>query len=304
MATRPAVVSCIGQAKIPFFAGFFITETDRQRFFPNLYSFYTKEQLYRSTVVGLKQAGFFDAAKGFKKLGFIHRDCEKDAINAFRGWIREAVPDSQVVTYSVGCPAVFATEDQINQAVLTFAQQGVTHVTAGNFQGDLAAFTRRAEVQRFRPQYGLPNESILSIADGAQAPNPDNIANALAVSLSRDAEDTTPGLAPTAGTQKCNSYRKVAGLPPVYGQPANAGHACDQVWMLQYALNNAPEVSQGALQAGLQRAGSIDWSFPQGPNDFRAAKITTGGQFWRMAQFKRPECSCWRVLDPEFKRGF
>ena len=306
MATRPAVVSCVGQLKVPFLAGFFITETDRQRFFPNLYSFYTKEQLYRSTVVGLKQAGFFDPAKGFKKLGFIYRDCEKDAINAYRGWIREVVPDSQVETISVGCPQIFASESDINQAVLTFSQQGVTHVMIGNFQGDLAAFTRRAEVQRYRPQYGLPNEGILSIADGAQAPNADNIANAIAITLGRDAEDETPGLAPTPGTQKCNAYRKAAGLPPVYGQPANAGHSCDQVWMLQYALNNAPAVSQAALQAGLQRAGSIDWSFPQGPNDFRAAKITTGGQFWRVAQFKRDQCGdgCWQVIVPEFKRGF
>jgi hypothetical protein len=304
MATRPAVVSCMGQLKVPFLAGFFITETDRQRFFPNLYSFYTKEQLYRSTVVGLKQVGYFDPAKGFKKLGFIYRDCEKDAINAFRNWIREAVPDSQVVTYNVGCPQIFAREDQINQAVLTFDGENVTHVMAGNFQGDLAAFTRRAEAQQFRPQYGLPNEGLLSIAKGAQAPNPDNIANAIAIAINRDGEDTTPGMTPTAGTQKCNAYRKAAGLPPVYGQPANAGHTCDQVWMLQYALNNAPQVSQAALQAGLQRAGSIDWSYPQGPNDFRAARVTTGGQFWRVTQFKRPECSCWRVIDPEFKRGF
>ena len=85
--------------------------------------------------------------------------------------------------------------------------------------------------------------------------------------------------------------------------PANAGHACDQLWMLQAALTNAPELSPAALPAGLQRAKSIDFSFPQGPNDFTGNGVTTGGQFWRAAQFM-PDCDCWRVIQRDFKRGF
>ena len=39
----------------------------------------------------------------------------------------------------------------------------------------------------------------------------------------------------------------------------------------------------------------------QGPNDFQAApRTTTGGQFWRVAQFFR-DCSCWRLTDRDFK---
>ena len=303
MATRPAVLACFGQLKVPYFGAFYITETARRQAYPYMFSFYTKELVYKSTAFALRDLGFYDPAKGFKKMGFIYRDCEKEAINAFRGWIREAgVPDSLIVPYNVGCPPVFANESDLAQAVLTFKNQGVTHVVPANFQGDIARFTAHAEQQGFRPKYGFPDEALLSIASGSRAPNPDNIANAVAITLGRDAEQATPGMTPTAGTQRCNAYRKAAGLPPVYEVPANAGHACDQLWMLQAALGLAPDLAPTSLAAGLQRAKSIDFSFPQGPNDFSANGVTTGGQFFRVAQFM-PSCKCWQLVQRDFRRG-
>src|SRR5439155_9449627 len=91
LATRPAVLACFGQLKIPYFGAFYITDKARQQFYPYLYSFYYKEELYKDTVFGLRDLGFFDSAKGFKKLGFIYRDCETEAIGALRGWIRQVV---------------------------------------------------------------------------------------------------------------------------------------------------------------------------------------------------------------------
>lgn len=302
MGTRPAVVTCIGQNKIPYFGTSQLTDAARRQFYPYLFAFYYREQVYRSTVFALRDLGFFDPAKGFEKLGFIYRDCERDAIGAFRGWIREVVPDDRVVPYSVGCPAVFANEADLTQAVLTFQREGVTHVTTGNFTGDIARFTAHAEQQRFRPRYGFPDEALLSIAGGTRAPNPDNIANALAVTLTRLGEQQTPGMAPTPGTQKCNAYRQAAGLKPVWAVAATAGQACGQLWMLQQALANVPQLSRAALQVGLHRAKAIDFSFPQGPSDFTGDKVTTGGQFWRLAQFM-PSCDCWQVTQRDFRRG-
>ena len=105
------------------------------------------------------------------------------------------------------------------------------------------------------------------------------------------------------GRAHSNAYRQVAGLKSVYQVPANAGHACDQLWMLQNAVNRAPELSVGGLQAGLQRTKSIDFSYPQGANDFTGNRVTTGGQFWRVVQFM-PSCKCWQVVQRDFKRGF
>jgi hypothetical protein len=304
LATRPAVLACFGQLKVPYFGAYYITQTARQQFYPYIFSFYYKEEVYKDTAFGLRDLGFFDPAKGFKKLGFIYRDCEREAITALRGWIRAAgVPDSLVVTYNVGCPAVFANETDLAQAVLTFKRDGVTHVLPGNFQGDIARFTSHAEQQSFRPKYGFPDEALLSIAGGSRAPDPNNIVNAVAITLGRDAEQRTAGLSPTPGTLKCNAYRKAAGLKPVYEVPANAGHACDQLWMLQAALSRAPQLSVSGLVSGLQQTKSIDFSFPQGPNDFTGNRVTTGGQFFRAAQFM-PDCKCWRVIQRDFRRGY
>ena len=89
----------------------------------------------------------------------------------------------------------------------------------------------------------------------------------------------------------------------VYEVPANAGHACDQPWMLQAALSRAPGFSATGLVSGLQHAKSIDFSFPQGPNDFTGNRVTTGGEFFRAAQFM-PDCKCWRVIQRDFRRGY
>lgn len=304
MATRPAVLACLGQIEKPYFGAFYITDTLRKQFFPYIYSFYYKEQVYKDTALALKERGFFDPANGFEKLGFIHRDCEKEAISAFRGWLRQAgVPDNKTVAYNLGCPAVFASEADMAQATNTFRTQGVTHVIGANVQGDIARITAHFEQQGYRPKWGLPDEAMLSIASGSRAPNPENFDGAIAVTLARDGEENTPGMSPTGGTVKCNAYRKAAGLPPVWDVPANAGHACSQLWMLDQALSNAPDVSAQGLQAGLQRSKGLDFSYPQGIADFTASGTTTGGQHFRVAQYSKG-CECWRVVQPEFRRGF
>jgi len=305
IASRPAVLACFGQRKVPYFGAYFITEVARQQFYPYLFSTYTKEQLYKNTAFGLRDLGFYDPAKGFRQLGFIYRDCEREAIRAFRVWIREAgVPDGKVVTYNVGCPAAFANETDLAQAVLTFKRQGVSHVTTANFVGDMARFTSHAEQQGFRPRYGLPEEALVSISSSRlRAPNADNMANALTITLSREGENNTPGMTPTAGSERCNAYRSSVGLAPVWQSHAVAGLACNQLWMLQAELTRRRKLWPTALPIGLQRTRSIEFAYPQGLNDFTGRKTTTGGQFWRVGQFM-PDCKCWRVVQKEFRRGF
>jgi hypothetical protein len=306
LATRPAVLACFGQLRIPYFGAFLISEKARRQFYPYLFSTYTVDQLYRSTAFALRDMGWFDPANGFEKLGFIVRDCEKEATDGFRAWVREAgVPDDRVVTHSVGCPAVFAPESDLAAAVNRFQRERVSHVLMGGMTGDYQSFTQIAELNRFRPRYAFSDDAIISTSDGARQPNPANMAGALAVTLARDAEQWTPGMGPdTPGTQRCNQHRAAAGLAPVWEVPSNAGNACSQLWMLQAALSNAPELSHAALPVGLQRTGGIDFSFPQGVADFSAQGTTTGGQFFRVAQFESGcQRQCWRVIQPEFRRG-
>ena len=73
--------------------------------------------------------------------------------------------------------------------------------------------------------------------------------------------------------------------------------------MLKASIENAPALRADALAAGLQKAHAIDFSYPEGPTDFSAPRTTTGGQFWRVAQFQ-PACKCWQVTDRTFHPGY
>ena len=81
------------------------------------------------------------------------------------------------------------------------------------------------------------------------------------------------------------------------------GRICNNVGYFVAAVEHAPALTQDALAAGLQRARSVDFSFPEGPNDFSGNRVTHGGQFWRYDQFDR-SCTCWKVVDPNFRPSF
>jgi hypothetical protein len=225
-------------------------------------------------------------------------------VNKWFAWFQQAgVPSSQLVTYNFGCPAVFASPSDIQAAVLKFQQNHVTRMTAHQIVGDFANFSNVAEQQGFRPKYGLPDESIIDVAYGSQAPNPNNIVDAIAIAQGRSGEEHTPGSIPSPATAKCDAIYQAHGIDPTYKLPAGAGYVCTQLWMFQAAINNAPVFRAEALAAGLQRARSIESSYPAGPNDFSGVRQTTGGQFWRVAQFKSA-CKCWQVIDPNFHPNY
>jgi hypothetical protein len=204
----------------------------------------------------------------------------------------------------VGCPAAFASPSDLEQAILQFQRAGVTNVTTTYFLGDFANFTNLAEQQRFRPQYGIGDDGTVNISYGSQHPDYANIQNAIAVTASRYGEERTPGLSPSAGTARCNAIFRSHGQPPVYGQPIGGGGlVCDELWMFQAAADHAGALARAGLAAGLQASRSVDFSYPEGPNDFTGPRVTTGGEYWRVDQFQSG-CTCWRVVDPAFHPSF
>lgn len=302
-ADRP-ISGCYAQHHVPFFGAYLFAASLANQFYPYLFNFNTFDSLYRNTVFGLRDRGFFSPAKGFKKLGFVYRSCYPQLISEMTGWLKQAgLASSQIVTYDVGCPSALANPSDLEQAVLKFQQNGVSHVTTANFVGDFANFTTVAQQQGFHPSYGLPDDSLIPLNSGSQHPDFNNIANAISITASRDGEDRTPGAAPSAGTARCNAIYQSHGQPPVYQQAAFAGNACDELWMFVAAVQHAPSLDQTSLAAGLQKAGSVDFSFPQGPNNFAGDRVTYGGQSWRVAQFMT-KCNCWQVVDPAFHPSF
>lgn len=295
--------NCFAQQRIPYFGGYFLRAKEASQFYPYLFNLNMLDTLYRHTAVGLRDQGFFDPAKGFKKLGFLYQSCNPELVEKMRSYLGEVgVSGARLVGYDLGCPNPFASPSDLQQAVLKFQQNGVSHLTFINAVGDFTNFTNIAEQQRFRPKYGVPDEALISISYGNQRPNANNIDGAVAVTASRDGEERTPGFQPSAGTLRCDAILKAGGRPATYDQETAAGNSCSQMWMFKAAIENAPSMEPTALVAGLQRAKSVEFSYPQGPNDFSGDRVTTGGQFWRTAVFSKG-CACWRVPDPNFRRS-
>ena len=294
---------CYALHEMPYFGGYFLSRSEIERSFPYLFNLNEFDTLMRNTILALHQIGFFDPANGFKKLGFVYQDCDKQLIDTAMKAIADVGLSSSLVTYSVGCPSTFASPADLQQAVLKFRQNGVTHVTTARFVGDIRNFTEIAQQQGFRPRYGFPDETIIDTTYGTQPPNYDNIANAIAITPGRSGEERTPGMTPSSGTQRCDAIYHAHGLPPTYKLPAGAGYVCDQLWMFLAAVTNTPTLQRSSLAAGLQRAKTVDFSYPGGPTDFSGTRVVTGGRFWRVAQFL-PKCDCWQVIDRDFHPPF
>jgi hypothetical protein len=305
LSVAPGVPACFAQHHVAFFSAIALEEGTIRQFFPYLFAMGSYQELYHSAAFGLKARGAFDPASGFKRLGYIYHDCFKEAVDAYRGWLRDAgVPDAQVVTYNVGCASGFASPSDIQQAILKFEREGVTHLTEAQFTGDFATFTNVAQQQGFHPKYVIPDDAIMATSYGSSRPNADNIDGAVAITITAGGEEHTPAIPPSPGTARCDTILKPLGIPTVRQVNSDAlGDACDLIWMFQAAVEHAPSLQPAALPAGLQRARSVEFSYPQGPNDFGGgASVTFAGQFWRPTQFSKG-CTCWRLLDPAFHKA-
>ena len=300
--TPPSAKTCFAiQDKLPFLSSALLSGGEQRQYYPYLYSVSAQfENVYRNTALALAHMGFFDPSKGFVKLGVIWRDCAPDINRSVIAFLHEAgVPDSKIVIANVGCPTGFASPSDLAQAVLHFQQQGVTHVTTAQFVSDFGNFTKIAAQQGFRPRWGLPEDGIIAITGSAYGPSPQDIANAIVVTANRYGEEHD-NLPAGPATDRCNAMFHAAGLPDVQKQlVAFGGVICNQVWMFAAAVNHARTLTRTAIAAGLQLAGSVEFSYPGAPNDFRAKGTTFAGQFWRPIRMD-PGCSCWRVIDPTF----
>ena len=300
--TGSSIVTCYPQHQLPLFGSGLISGSERDQYYPYMFGAGRWETLYRNAVLALQARGFFSAANGFKKLGLIYRSCLPEVNAAFTTSLQQAgIPSAQIVSYNAGCPSGFVSPSDIQQAVLKFEQTGVTHMTENLFYADFANFTKIAQQQDFRPKYGLADDGIVPITKGNLSPDHDNIANAIAISSNRFAEEQTPGLSPTAGTAKCDAIYKAHNRPQVWTQAVGfGGLTCNLVWMVAAAIGHAPSLQRTALASGLQAAKTIDYAYPSGPADFTGPKVTYGDQFWRPLEFM-PSCGCWRVIDPAFR---
>jgi hypothetical protein len=291
---------------LPVFEEILIPGATVKQYYPYYFSIDGElDVVLKNTAQALGHMGYFGAGKGFKKLGVFYRDCIAGEYQAWVGDVEAAgIPASAISSFDVGCPSAFAAPSAVEEAVLQFQEAGVTTVSPIGEYEDLKAFTNEANSQGFHPQYVLPDDGTVAVSGSAALePNPSNFNGAVAI---------TPGqygaigsnLPESAATKSCDQIMTSHSLPTVYNSGDQyAGSACNQIWMFQAAASRDPSLTQPGLVAGLDRAGSIATSFPDGPTNFGAPGTTTGGEFWRPVSF-HSSCGCWMVDNPTFQPSY
>jgi hypothetical protein len=299
--------TCVLQNHIPLFEEVELSSKDLQQFYPYYFGGYGSYQVvYRNWAYASRQFNMFNPANGFKKLGIFYRDCQPEVNAAMLADLQAVgISGAAVDRADLGCPSAFASPSQIEQAVVKFKSDGVTTATVDNDIIDTQNITKQSQAQGFRPQWTIPDYGTVAVSGNAQfAPDPNNFDNALSITPAQIGASNTPGFKESPTDVACDQIMTSHGQQPVLQSPDNyAGGVCDTAWMFKAAVDHAPRVASDQLAAGLQRAGSVPFSIPYGPNNFSAPGTTTGGQFWRPVRY-HSSCRCWQAESPNFSPSF
>ena len=254
----------------------------------------------------LSQAGYFSAAKGFKKVGIFYRNCIAGEYDTMVAQLEQAgVPASAITSYNVGCSSSpFAPPSTVENAILNFQRDGVTDVIPMNEYEDIQAFTRQAQTQGYKPQYLVADDGLVATSGSPTfSPDATNFNDAVAITAYQYGA-TSSGLPETEQTKRCDGVMTSHGLPTVYQSgDAYAGVVCSLVLMLEAGILHDQDMSRAGLAPALGAAGSVDLSYPNGPTDFRASHGSFGGEYWRPLQFLA-SCTCWKVTNATFAPSF
>lgn len=294
---------CILQNRIPYFEDFDIPADLASKYYPYYFSPEGRlDIVYRNFAFAAAKLGYFGAGHGFASLGVVYEDCDPSIDAGFINDLNAAgVPSSKIVRYDLGCPADYASPSSLEQAVLTFKQDGVSTVTFDeNADPDLPTFTKLAQQQSFKPQYVLADAGVLAVTnETSTGADPTNFNGAIAITPTQQGALSSPQVPLSAATGTCDKILTAAGLPPATSGDAFGGGACDFIWMFQAAAEHAPSLSGAELATGLQRVGSVPQAYADGPNTTTAPETTTLGQEWRPVAFTG-SCNCWHVVSAAF----
>jgi hypothetical protein len=299
--------TCLLQAHIPVFEEIELSQADVQHYYPYYFSGDGALQVvYRNWAFASRQFNMFDPGHGFKKLGIFYKDCQPEVNQAMLADLQAAgVPSSAIDRADLGCPSAFASPSAIEQAVIKFKGDGVTTATIDNDLEDMQNITKQSQAQGFRPQWTLPDDGSVAISGNASfAPDPNNFDNALAITPEQYGAQTTPGFKEDPTTVQCDQIMTSHGQPGAIASTDQfSGAVCDTGWMFAAAVDHAPSVAPDQVAAGLQRAGSIPFAFPYGPDSFSAPGTTWAGEFWRPVTY-HTSCGCWQLDSPNFSPSF
>ncbi|MDX6661349.1 MAG: hypothetical protein QOJ55_2171, partial [Solirubrobacteraceae bacterium] len=197
---------CIPQQKVPLITASVILTSEATKFAPYLATPAPDlGSVVRDAAFGLRDFGWFDPAKGFKKLGLLYDECAPEVNKGLDEALAKAgITADQTSKYSFSCPPNgFAVPSDMAQAVSQHRLAGVTHVIPLTGGGAFKEYTEAAERQGFRPKYAINDYQGNTVtATSSLQPNGDNFDGSLAMSLQRFGINTTPGFALDPATKR------------------------------------------------------------------------------------------------------
>lgn len=298
--------NCLPQQKVPVVVSGLVLTSEFEKFSPYLVTVGADAgTAMRSTALGLKDLGWFDPAKGFKKLGLLIEDCSPEFVREFESALAKAgITGRQISKYTFTCPSSgFPTPAEMNQAVTQHQLDGVTHVMTLTGGGAFAQYTNFAEGQRFRPKYALNDyNGIILTSTNQPAPNQDNFDRAIAITTQRHGQQTTPGLQPDPGTRRCQAILVKAGFAPDYVYGKQGGGICSLLWTAEAAIKHTRSLTRETVLPGLANAGTVQQAWTFVDNSYKPNKFY-GGDTWWQIEFQR-ECNCWRVPNPNRRPSY
>ena len=299
--------ACLTQQKVPTITPTAITGTEISRFAPYLASTTSDAATAMYTaVLGAKQMGMFDPAKGFKKLGLLMEDCNPEFNREFDAAIAKAgLTGAQISRYEFSCPpGGFASPSDMGQAAFQHRRDGATHVMMLTGGGSQRPYTQTASGQGYNPKYiFFDYNGMINTAGQAAGPAPNTINGALGVTVMRFGMNTTPGIPVDPATKRCQAIIAKAGLGPEYVYSPGGGGICNAIWAVEAALKGAKTLTREAAIPGLFNAGPVQYAYGATETVYRAPTKFYGGDTWWPIQFHE-DCACWRVLDPQRKPSF
>jgi hypothetical protein len=256
-------------------------------------------RIMKDLAYGAKALGFFDPAKGFKKLGIV----EQGDASMFKGptgirtYLKQVgVPDSAITEFVLGGDATQQTA-QTQQAAIEFKRQGVTHVFPLMLFTLVQVFTSNAEAQNWRPEYFASDWLTLGLDQTAKNYPPNQWDRTRMVTELTSGE-LNAGRPLNGPAKACNKMLVARGVPPMDdydGENVEVADFCDALKLLAAGMQKQnPNPTRASFAAALDTVGAIrlakrDTSIFDRPGKY------SGGDTIATIEWRR-ECSCWHQI--------
>lgn len=292
---------CIPQQKVPLIGQANLTPSELSQYRGYLASVSSDmATVMRDTAFGLRDRGFFDPAKGFKKLGLLYDQCSPETNKLLDDYLAKAgIGGDKVSKYTFPCPPNgFGNPADMAAAAAQHKRDGVTHVLPLTGSGSFNRYVDAAEGQLFRPKYAVTDyQGVPVTAVSNLKPNPEAFDGAVAMSPGTYGINTTPGATLDAGTKRCQGIIAKAGFGPDYAFYKTGGGVCSVLWGVEAALARAKALTPDQIVPGLLAAGTVQFAFPVADATFRPPAKYYGGDTWAPISWRKG-CACWNVDAP------